>query len=54
MVDVVVQGAWVLYRVNKNKGDVSLPFLVFRKDIVKAIFLKYSQEGRLSSSHVGI
>ena len=32
----------------------ALPILVFWTDIVNAIFLKYSKEGRLSSSHVGI
>ena len=54
MVDVVPQGAWVLYRINKDKGDESLPFVVFRRHIGNAIFLKYSKENRLSSSHVGI
>ena len=29
MVDVVVQSARVLYRINKDEGDESLPFLVF-------------------------
>ena len=55
MVDVVVlQGAWVLYRVSKNEGDESLPFLIFGRHIADAIFCKYSRDGRLSSSHVGI
>ena len=54
MVDVVFQGAWVLYRVNKDGGDESLPFLIFRRHIVNAVFLKYSKEGRLSSNHVRI
>ena len=54
MVDVVVQGAWVLYCINKDKGDESLPVLVFRRHAVNVIFLKYSREGRLSSSHLGI
>ena len=54
MVDVVLQGARVLYRINKDEGDESLPFLVFWRHIVNAIFLKYLKEGRLSSSHVGI
>ena len=53
MVDVVFQGAWVLYRFKKDEGDESLPFLVFRRHIVNAVFLKYSKEGRLSSSHLG-
>ena len=54
MIDVVLQGVWVLYRINKDEGDESLPLLAFRRDVVNAIFLKYSKEGRLSSSHVGI
>ena len=54
MVAVVLQGVWVLYRINRDEGDESLPFLVFRRHIVNAIFLKYSMEGRLFSSHVGI
>ena len=51
MVDVVLQWAWVLYHVNKDEGDDSMPFLVFRKHIVNA---KYSKKSRLSSNHVGI
>ena len=48
MVDVVVlQGAWVLYRVSKDEGDESLPFLIFGRNIADAVFLKYSREGRL-------
>ena len=31
MVDVVPHGAWVLYLVNKDEGDESLPFIVFLK-----------------------
>ena len=54
MIDVVRQGVWVLYRIKKDEGDESLPLLAFRRDDVSAIFLKYSNEGRLSSSHVGI
>ena len=54
MADVVLQGARVLYRINKDEDDESLPFLVFWRHIVNAIFLKYSKEGRLSPSHVGI
>ena len=53
MVDVVLQGAWVLYRINKGEGDESLPASSsFLKTY--SVFLKYSKEGRLSSSHVGI
>ena len=54
MVDVVLQGAWVLYRISKDEGDESLPLLVFRRHIVDAFFLKYSKESILSLSHVGI
>ena len=54
MVDVVLQGARVLHRINKDKGDESLLFLVFWRHIVNAIFLNYSKEGRLTSIHVGI
>ena len=43
-----------LYRINKDEGDESLPFLFFWKHIFNTIFLKYSKEGRLSSSHAGI
>ena len=53
MVDVL-QGARVLYRIKKDESDESLPFLVFWRHIVNAIFLKYSKEGRLSLTHVGI
>ena len=42
MAGVVLQGARVLYRINKDE------------DIVNAILLKYSKEDRLSSTHVGI
>ena len=54
MVDVILQIAWVWFRVNIDEGDESLPFLAFRRHIVNSILLKYSKEGRLSSSHVGI
>ena len=45
MVDVVPQVMWVLYRINKDESDESLPLLAFRRDIVNVIFLKYSKEG---------
>ena len=54
IVDVVLQGVWVLYRFNKDEGDKSLPLLAFRRDVVNTIFVKYSKKGRLSSSHIGI
>ena len=54
MVDVVIQGAWVLYRIYKGKSDESLPLLAFLRHFVNVIFLKHSKEGRLSSRHLGI
>ena len=50
MVDVVLQGAWVLYCIDNE----SLSLLTFRRDVVNAIFLEYSKEGKLSPDHVGI
>ena len=41
MVDVVLKGVRVLYRINKDEGNESMPLLPFRKDVVNAIFLKY-------------
>ena len=52
MLDVVIHDVWVLYGINRGEGDESLP--LFWGDVVRAIFLKYSKENRLSSSHVGI
>ena len=46
MVDVVLQGVWVLYRINKDESDESLPLLAFKRDVVNEIYLKYSKEGR--------
>ena len=54
MVDFVRQDAQTLYRINKDEGDESLPLLAFRSHFVKVIFLKYSKEGRLCPSHLGI
>ena len=54
MVDVVIQGAWALHHIYKGKGDESLPLLTFGRHVVNVIFLKYSKEVRLSSSHLGI
>ena len=51
---ISIQGAWILYRINKDKGDESLPLLAFRRHAVKVIFLKYSKEGSFSSRHLGI
>ena len=52
--NVVLRDVWVLYRFRKDEDDEFLPVLAFRRDVVNAIFLKYSKEGRLSSTHVGI
>ena len=43
-----------MYRINKNEGDESLPLLAFQRDVVNAIFLKYSKKGILYSSNVRI
>ena len=53
IVDVVLENALV-YRINKDEGNESLSLLVFRRDEVNVIFLKYSNEGRSSLSLVGI
>ena len=44
----------MLHRFNKDEGDESVTLPAFQRHVVNAIFLKYSKEGRLSSSHVGI
>ena len=49
MLDVVLQGAWVLYYL-----AMSLPFLAFGRIVVNAIFQEYSKEGKLFPSHIGI
>ena len=54
MVDVVLQGAWVLYRINRDEDDESLSLVAFQRHAVKVVFPKYSKEGRFFSSHVGI
>ena len=54
MVDIVIQGEGVLYHINKGKGDESLSLLPFRRHVVNINCLKYSKEGRLSSSHLRI
>ena len=54
MVNVVLEGVWVLSRINKDEGDESFPFLAFRRDVVNAILRKYSKEGTLSSGHAGV
>ena len=54
MIDIVILGVRVFYRINKDEGDESLLLLAFRRDVVSAVFLKHSKEGRSPSSHVGI
>ena len=54
MVDVAIQGGWVLYRINKDKGNESLLRQAFRIHVINVVFLKYSKEDRFSSSHLGI
>ena len=54
MVDVVLQGAWVLHRINKDEGDEPLLLPAFRRHAVNVISLKYSKEGILCWSHLGI
>ena len=41
MVDVALQGVWVLYPFNKDEDDGSPPLLAFQRHVVNAIFLKY-------------
>ena len=38
MVDVLLQGAWVFYCINKDKGNESLTLLAFERHVVNAIF----------------
>ena len=54
MVDIVLQGARVLYCINRDKCDESLPLLVFQRDVVYATFLEYLKEDKLSTSNIGI
>ena len=53
MAGVILQKRRV-YRNNKDEGSESLSILVFVGDGVNIVFMKYSKEGRSSSSHVGI
>ena len=52
MADTILQDLLVLNGINKDEGDESLSLLGLQRDVVNAIFLKYSMEGRLSSRHV--
>ena len=40
LVDVVLQGAWLLYCIKKDEGDESLLVLAFQRHIVNAICLQ--------------
>ena len=52
--DVVLQSAWVLYRISKDEVHESIAFLAFQRHVANAIFLKYSKESTLSLSHAGM
>ena len=54
MVDVVLQGVWILSRITKDEDDESRFPLAFWRDAVNVIFLRHSNEGRILWSHVGI
>ena len=54
MIDAVIQSAYVLYGINKNKGADYLPLVAFWRHVVNVVFLKYAKEGRLSSRNLGI
>ena len=54
MDDVVLQNAWVLYRINKDEGKLYPSLPAFQRNLVIATFLKYSKEGRLFSNHIAI
>ena len=47
-------GVLVLYRINKDDGDKSVPVIAFQRDAVNPIFLKYWKKGRSFSSLIGI
>ena len=38
LVDVILQGMWVLYRTNKGEDNETLPLLVFRRDVANTFF----------------
>ena len=54
MVNGILQNGRVLYRMKNDDGDKSLLRLGLSRGAVNAISLKYSKEGRSSSSHAGI
>ena len=50
MIDTVPLNARVLHFINEDEDDESQPLLVFRRDVIISIFLKYSKESISSSS----
>ena len=38
LVDVILQGMWVLYRINKGEDNETLSRLVFRRDVANTFF----------------
>ena len=62
VVSVCLNGKWcssecmgiVLYFINKDEGNESLPLLAFWRYFVYAVFLKYSKKGRSSLNQVEI
>ena len=44
MIDVAIQNAWILNRINRAEGDTNYSLLAFRREIVNSIFLKYSND----------
>ena len=51
MVHVVLQGMWILYRINKDEGDEPLPLLGFRRDVVSVICYNDTKHYRVQSEH---
>ena len=54
MLDVLIHGAWVVYHINKDRGNESLLLRAFSRHVISMIFLKYSKHGRFSLNHLGI
>ena len=56
MVDVALQNAWILHRVNKEDFDSSYSLLAFPREVINTIFLKYSFENpsKRKISHIAI
>jgi len=41
--DMIMQNAWILYRLNKSPNDENLDLLSFRRSVVQTYLQKYSQ-----------